>query len=136
MNGVQRSYHEELNELTVEVLDILEKMIVLGFYASEEELILVLFPLISLLDGSCDFTSVEEENKFMAFKKRQDEIAANPIKQKGALPEVYSPDKESRYRNNQQNRVIFIIKRKIIGILSIVIDIQNDIRLTKFLTEF
>jgi hypothetical protein len=45
----------------VEVLEILEKMISLGFYSTEEELIAVLFPLISLLDGSCDFTSPDEE---------------------------------------------------------------------------
>ena len=40
-------------------------MILLGFYTSDEELIKVLFPLISLLDGSCDFTSQDEENKFI-----------------------------------------------------------------------
>ena len=61
MEGVLRSYNFELNAFTVEVLEILEKMISLGFYTSEEELIAVLFPLISLLDGSCDFTSMEEE---------------------------------------------------------------------------
>ena len=61
MEGVLRSYKLELNAFTVEVLEILEKMISLGFYTSEEELIAVLFPLISLLDGSSDFTSMEEE---------------------------------------------------------------------------
>ena len=35
---------------------MLEKMIELGFYQTEDELIAVLLPLISLLDGSCDFT--------------------------------------------------------------------------------
>ena len=58
------------------------------------------------------------------------------MKAKGALIEKYSPDKDARYRNDSTNRIIFIIKRKIIDILSMVIDIQNDIRLTKFLTEF
>ena len=57
MEGVQRSYHRELNGLTLEVLKILEKMILLGFYQTDEELLKVMHPLISLLDGSCDFTS-------------------------------------------------------------------------------
>jgi hypothetical protein len=57
MGGVQRSYHQELNGLTLEVLKILEKMILLGFYTNEEELIKVILPLVNLLDGSCDFSS-------------------------------------------------------------------------------
>ena len=52
------------------------------------------------------------------------------------MPEKYVPDKEARYRNDTNNRVIFIIKRKVIDILTIVINIQNDIRLSKFLLEF
>ena len=48
----------------------------------------------------------------------------------------YKKDKKLRYRNNENNLIIFAIKRKIISILSKAIDIQNDVRLTKFLIEF
>ena len=44
MEGVLRSYNFELNAFTVEVLEILEKMISLGFYISEEELLKILGP--------------------------------------------------------------------------------------------
>ena len=39
-------------------------MIQLGFYQTERELLLVLEPMISLLDGSNDFHSREEEEAF------------------------------------------------------------------------
>lgn len=48
----------------MEVLNIVEKMIILGFYNNETELLLVIEPIISLLDGSNDFTSPEEEKLF------------------------------------------------------------------------
>ena len=50
--------------------------------------------------------------------------------------EPFKRNKELRYANNQKNRVIIEIKKKIIQILNRVIDIQNDIRLTRFLIEF
>lgn len=41
----------------MEVLNIVENMIKLGFYNSEKEILLIMEPVISLLDGSNDFTS-------------------------------------------------------------------------------
>jgi hypothetical protein len=48
----------------------------------------------------------------------------------------FKKEKKLRYRNNENNLIIFGIKRKIIQILSKCIDIQNDVRLTRFLIEF
>ena len=45
-------------------------------------------------------------------------------------------DKAARYRDCNQNADIFAIKKKIIKILHYIMDIQNDIRLTKFLAEY
>ena len=39
-------------------------MIQLGFYTSEAEMIKVINPVINLLDGSCDFTSKDEEEAY------------------------------------------------------------------------
>jgi len=47
--------------LTLEILNILEKMIILGFYTSEEELLSILNPIIFVLDGSTDYISVDDE---------------------------------------------------------------------------
>ena len=52
------------------------------------------------------------------------------------LLEVFSRDKSLRYKNSASNAIIFKIKIKIIEILHKVMDIQNDIRLTRFLIEY
>ena len=66
MNGVQCSHTTDVNQLTLQVLIIVEKMIVLGFYVNEQELIKIINPIISLLDGSNDFSSGEEEEAYNA----------------------------------------------------------------------
>jgi hypothetical protein len=45
----------------LEALKIIETMISLGFYSTEEEIISLLQHLIALLDGSLDFYEVLEE---------------------------------------------------------------------------
>jgi hypothetical protein len=57
MGGIQRCYLADLNNFTIEVLKILDNMIMLGFYESEQAIVDILNPVISLLDGSMDFTS-------------------------------------------------------------------------------
>jgi len=57
-------------------------------------------------------------------------------KKRSALDDKFKRDKDKRYKNCESNEVIFAIKKKIIKILSYIIDIQNDIRLTRFLVEF
>ena len=56
--------------------------------------------------------------------------------QKRKKRDVFKRDKALRYKNNENNNIIFQIKKKIIEILHKVIDFQNDIRLTRFLIEF
>jgi hypothetical protein len=51
-------------------------MIKLGFYQNENELIEIINPIISLLDGSNDFSTKEEETAFnvwMETKKNNDQ---------------------------------------------------------------
>ena len=45
----------------LEILGIVFGMIKLGFYENEEELIEMIDPLITLLDGSLDFITKEDE---------------------------------------------------------------------------
>ena len=52
------------------------------------------------------------------------------------LFETFNRDKSLRYKNSTSNATIFKIKIKIIEILHKVMDIQNDIRLTRFLIEY
>mmetsp|Transcript_11845 Transcript_11845/g.18243 ORF Transcript_11845/g.18243 Transcript_11845/m.18243 type:complete len:117 (-) Transcript_11845:5248-5598(-) len=116
MAGIQRAYETDLNLLILQILNILEKMISLGFYTAESELILIINPIISLLDGSNDFTSREEEEAFNKFeeKKREDEI--NGKRPQGVVfgNDKFKRDKSLRYKNNEYNAIIFQIKKKII----------------------
>jgi len=64
MKGIQRAFERDRNLLTVEVLILVEKMVMLGFYGAESELLKILEPMISLLDGSNDFHSRSEEEAF------------------------------------------------------------------------
>lgn len=133
INGIQRATAPEYNTLTLQVLNMLEKMIKLGFYSNEQELIQICNPVISLLDGSSDFSSKDEEDAFNAF---QENLKQNTTKQKRLVEDTFKRDKKLRYRNDENNATIFSIKKKIIDILYYIVDIQNDIRLSKFLLEF
>jgi len=61
LNGIQKAYETDFNGFTVQILNIIEAMVRLGFYADEGELKLMVDPLITLLDGSLDFFSRDEE---------------------------------------------------------------------------
>ena len=102
-------------------------MLQLGFYTNEKELLLVVEPMISLLDGSNDFHSREEEEAFNAMEK---------AKERGDKDVIIKRDKTIRYKNSEDNMMIIQIKRKIIQILHKIMDLQNDIRLTRLLIEF
>ena len=107
-------------------------MITLGFYQNEDELLTMIEPLISLLDGSNDFHSQEDEAQFNQKKKQLEEQA-------GAVGTVGVPiklDKKKTYMQCTENETLILIKRKIIDILTIIMNMQDDIRLTSFLIQF
>ena len=58
--GILIASQVEFNELMLEMLRVIETMIGLGFYNSNEELIEVTKPLLQILDGSFDFHNEEE----------------------------------------------------------------------------
>ena len=119
--GIQRSWEDDQNMLTLQVLIITEKMVNLGFYKTEKELLALMEPMISLLDGSNDFSSREEEEAFnIEMKKIKDEELANKDKKnknKKAPKVIMKRDKDARYKSNEGNAMIIKIKRKIIDIL-------------------
>ena len=96
-------------------------MINLGFYQNENELIEIINPIISLLDGSNDFSTKEEEQAFNIWIDKQNNT---DNKNKKKVRDVgFQKDKKLRYRNDSNNIIIFSIKKKIIEILSRAIDI-------------
>jgi len=121
--GEQRSYERDKNGMTLSVLNLARSLVIFGFYRSEDELIEMIDPLITLLDGSHDITS-KDPNIF--------EYAVSDILQKP----LAGGRNTSRYEMTESNLTVMKCKNKMCEILGIVMDIQNDIRVTRFLREF
>jgi hypothetical protein len=74
-HGTQKAFEIEKNEMTYAVLRLVETLINYGFYKTEDDLIQVLDPMISLMDGSKDVSSEDEEAiiyDFLQKKKKKD----------------------------------------------------------------
>ena len=52
--------------MTLAIINLAEAMITYGFYTSQDELVDMIDPLITLLDGSKDVTTREEEKAMYA----------------------------------------------------------------------
>lgn len=61
LNGIQKAYEVDHNAYVLEILGLTQAMLSLGFYQDEDELITMIDPLITLLDGSLDIVSIEQE---------------------------------------------------------------------------
>jgi hypothetical protein len=73
-------------------------MVQLGFYQNETELLRLIEPIISLLDGSNDFHSPEEEEAFNAFLRQNElENSVQPKKGRVAKKVIMKRDKTIRY---------------------------------------
>lgn len=64
--GQLRVYEEDFNLFLLESLNIINTMINLGFYTSEDEIKNIVTHLITLLDGSLDFYDQMEEKQLIA----------------------------------------------------------------------
>ena len=62
--GVLIASQVEFNQLVLEILRVIETMIGLGFYNSNEELIEVVAPLIQLINGQFDFHTEDEQEQY------------------------------------------------------------------------
>jgi len=124
---------KDKNLLDLEYLRILESMIKLGLYKLEKDLISLIDPLVSLLDGSLDLYSKEQIDHY----KQQMDANRNDPK---FIPEPYQEKddqiKKKRFEKSQENEIVMEIKSKILDILSLIMDIQDDKRLSLFLIKF
>jgi hypothetical protein len=60
LGGVQKAFETDFNTYIVQLLGLVDAMVRLGFYEDEDDLILVIDPLISLLDGSLDIIDQDQ----------------------------------------------------------------------------
>jgi hypothetical protein len=124
-------------------------MLRLGFYNDEDDLITVIDPLISLLDGSLDIIDQDQlakkntsKNNSMVEEGGKEGAPGQSMLNNSAMASMIKKEDETmilrmkRYKMNESNLLIMDTKNNIINILQRVLDIQNDVRLTQFLTHF
>ena len=105
--GVCRVYESDFNNFMIEILKLVETMLDLGFYNNQQEIIQIMDPLITLLDGSLDFYEEEEEinqNKLIA------------VGVLGLMQPVHRTKEQNavRYRRSLKNDTMMKIKHKIV----------------------
>jgi len=59
--GQQKSFERDKNGMTLSVLNLAKSLVMFGFYRTEDRLIDMIDPLITLLDGSHDVTSKADD---------------------------------------------------------------------------
>jgi len=142
LGGIQKAFENDLNAYIVQLLGIVEAMVRLGFYLDEDDLITVIDPLISLLDGSLDILDIDQLNRDNSASKLGAAEDQSPSANNSLSMVANKKDAEEqilrakRYKINESNLLLTDTKNEIFHILQLVLNIQNDVRLTEFLTAF
>lgn len=112
-------------------------MVRFGFYQTEEELSQMVDPLITMLDGTLDLTTEEEEDRRKKTQTKIEELRhLNDKNRKLIELELGSLRIKSRYQVNEKTLLIMQCKEKICDVLELVMSLQEDIRISRFLTYF
>ena len=138
LGGVQKAFETDFNTYIVELLGVVDAMVKLGFYKDEQDLILIVDPLIQLLDGSLDVIDLADPkaSRSVGETGRVDSLSASQGASSSKRLAEELAHRQKRYHVNESNLLIMSTKTKIINILQRILDIQNDVRLTEFLTAF
>jgi inositol 1,4,5-triphosphate receptor type 1 len=145
LGGVQKAFETDFNTYIVELLSLVDTMVRLGFYTDEDDLIRVVDPLISLLDGSLDIIDIEQmqrkntskNNSFLEGGPAGDNsspaggISGPQLNMSGSqmMNSMAKQNQEElqqrakRYKMNESNLLIMATKNNIISILQRVLDI-------------
>lgn len=132
-NGQCMVWELDFNSFLLEVLNIIETMLILGFYKDEEEMKSMMESLIRLLDGQLDFVDEDEYRDFRG--NMTDEELAIYVQTYRPLKKTHS-QKEMRYKKSTNNERVVKIKNKIIDICVKIMDLLDNKRLSLFLISF
>ena len=127
--GLQKSFEKAKNKMMLSVLNLAKCLVTFGFYKNQDEFIEMIDPLITILDGSHDVSTPEEEDimqRLGAPENFDENMNIDDVP-----PELSFTKDTSRF-----DSIIIKWKDKMSEILGIVMDIQNDIRISNFLREF
>ena len=128
--GIQKCFEVEKNDLTFEVLKLTESLLGHGCYMNVDEVVDMVDPLITLLDGSTDSTSFEDDTIRKSSHQSQRAFNFNSSRR------MKQKKLKERYELNEQNFRVMQCKSKMCDILFKVLDLQNDMRISKFLIRY
>lgn len=123
-------YEVEQNKFTLIILELADNMVKFGLYKDLVQLKELIKPLLVLLNGMRD---VMTEQEYDSFKRK-----AKAVKKKKNL-HLGTDNLEAntaRYEENEETIIVMQCKNKICEILKVVLDINDDLLLRKFLLEF
>lgn len=90
--------------MTLSILKLAKSLIIFGFYRTEDELIEMIDPLITLLDGSRDVTTKDEEEYMLQYGINEDQNPGINNDFEGPLP-GYTRFK-TRYEMTESNLTV------------------------------
>ena len=138
--GYQKAYQRDINELTLSFLQICKTLIDFGFYASLSSVFSILTPLLKLLCGLNDVTTLEEEKRkgSRVFKSSGTVMMRSMTLKPKANTDAKGPYimSESRYAETPENFVLMTMKLKVLEIIEVLFSYLNDFKLRKVLLRF
>ena len=141
--GCQKSQEKDANELTQAVLVLCKNMLEFGFYKSTDELDDLLNPLFSLLNGTKDVTSKDEQEEIQKQRLKGGASGSSSTllqrkKNRKRRKQLSSSivRKKTRYEESENNRIVHGCKGICCEILKFIMELRNDMRVSLFLCEF
>jgi len=143
LEGYQKAFETMDNEFTQSALILCKNMLEFGFYKTTMDLDDLLEPLFSLLNGTKDVTTKEEEDlrkdKFkgssMTLVRSTTEIKTKRKRRKH-LHEKATIFRTLRYEETENNQILHGCKRICCEILKFVMELRSDMQVSLFLCEF
>lgn len=141
--GLQKAYEISNNEFTQSVLLLCKSMLEFGLYKSTVELDDLLEPLFSLLNGTRDISSKDEETNMKSqIMQSNSSMLLSQKKVRGRRKKNtrnfggFAFKRTARYEESESNRIVHACKCICCEILKIIMDLRNDMRVSLFLCEF
>ena len=128
--GYMRAFEEDLNKMTYILLENCKLLVSFGFYTTVKDIESLLHPLMKMLNGLKDVTTVAE-NEFRKGNKKSSSFAFKAIV---ANPESVSFS--SRYQATGETETLMQIKLKALEIIGIIKNFFKDMHMRSFLAEF
>ena len=134
--GYQKAFEEHANKMTFTLLENCQLLVSFGFYSTIKDLSKLLRPLLKILNGLKDVTTLQEDDKRKASKARDAIISPRGPLSQFPGGELEAKNFTSRYAESSETADLMRIKQKVLEIIEIVMKLFKDYQMRAFLLEF